>query len=83
MHDIHVTERDTAKFECELSVTDLNVKWLVNEQVVESGAKYAVLVDGKKHQLIFNKCQLYDDDSKVKCTCGDLLTEATLVVECE
>lgn len=72
-------EREAAKFECELSVTNVNVVWTVKGEEVIPSPKYAIKADGKQHTLLVSKCRP-KDEGPVSCAYGNIITEAKLNV---
>lgn len=80
LEDTHVKEREAAKFECELSIANVNITWQVKGEEIEPSPKYAVTSDGKKHTLLISKCRP-KDAGPVSCAYGDIVTEANLTVE--
>ena len=83
LKDVSVKELESALFECEFSITDVNTTWTVNgEPVPEASPKYGIKRDGKKHTLDISQCRPRDQ-GEVTCTYADYTTTAKLAVEGE
>lgn len=76
---MHVKEKEAAKFECEFSITDVNVVWKVKDEEIEASPKYAIVADGKHHTLVISKTKP-EDEGPVSCSFNDITTEARLTV---
>ncbi|KAJ8319891.1 hypothetical protein KUTeg_001478 [Tegillarca granosa] len=80
LDDMTVKEKDTAKFECELTKPNIPVKWLKNGEEIKPDDHINIVMDSYIHQLVFTDITLADQ-AKYTCVCGNVSTEATLFVE--
>lgn len=80
LKDVKVTETESADFECEFSVADVNVTWTVKGEPVEASPKYSMTSEGKKHTLTVAKCRPRDE-GEVTCSYSDFTTKANLNVK--
>ena len=71
---------DTVTFECELSLTGLEVTWLKADRVIKPGEKYSIEVAGCTHRLIISDVD-GRDQGEYSAVCKHKSTEARLSVE--
>lgn len=79
LSDLHVYERDEARFELEVSRELKSFRWLKGSQELSSDERFAVAVDGTKHTLII-KLARYEDEAKYMFEAEDKRTSAKLVI---
>ncbi|XP_074642623.1 twitchin-like [Tubulanus polymorphus] len=80
IEDVSTMEKTSADYECEVTIKDFKVKWTVNDVEVVPGPKYQVKMDGKKHTLSVNMCEITDNNAVIKCQFGKAETKAKLFV---
>lgn len=80
LSDLHVYERDEARFELEVSRDPKSFRWLKGPQELSSDERFEVAVDGKKHTLIVKSAH-YEDEAKYMFEAEDKRTSAKLVIK--
>jgi hypothetical protein len=78
--DLTAKEEDKIILECELSKPDKPVKWLKDGKEIKPDDHVHFSIDLATHQLIIDNVML-DDKGKYSCICGDVTTEAKLIIE--
>lgn len=79
MSDIVVKDKDTALFECEVSLSNVPIKWFVKGQEVTSSPKYIISMDKAVHTLRVEKARKIDA-GQVKAVFYQLESKASLLV---
>ncbi|XP_019399214.1 PREDICTED: obscurin [Crocodylus porosus] len=77
--DVEAIAKEEAKFECELSRSNANVKWLKDGSELRQGKKMGITSQGTKRSLIIHKCEC-DDQGTYVCDAKDDKTSANLRV---
>lgn len=80
LSDLHVYERDEARFELEVSREPKSFRWLKGPQELSSDERFEVVVDGTKHTLIVKSAR-YEDEAKYMFEAEDKRTSAKLVIK--
>lgn len=80
LSDLHVYERDEARFELEVSREPKRFRWLKGSQELSSDERLEVAVDGTKHTLIVKSAR-YEDEAKYMFEAEDNRTSAKLVIK--
>lgn len=78
--DVHVYEKDEAKFELEISREPKSYRWLKGSQELSNDDKYELLVEGKKHFLIIKSAK-YEDEAKYMFDVEDKRTSGRLIIK--
>lgn len=78
--DVHVYEKDEARFECEISRPPKSFRWLKGSQEITTDDKFEVLQEGKRHILVV-KSAAYEDEAKYMFEAEDKRTSAKLVIQ--
>lgn len=78
--DVHVYEKDEARFECEVSRQPKTLRWLKGSQEIATDDKFEVLQEGKRHTLVI-KSAAYEDEAKYMFEAEDKRTSAKLVIQ--
>lgn len=60
LRDITVSERESAVFECEVSIAGLSATWYQGEREVTPDFGYDVYSEGKYHELVIDKTECSD-----------------------
>lgn len=81
LSDLHVYERDEARFELEVSREPKSFRWLKGSQELSSNEKFEVVaVDKTKHTLIVKSAR-YEDEAKYMFEAEDKRTSAKLIIK--
>lgn len=80
LSDLHVYEKEEARFELEVSREPKSFRWLKGSQELINDDKFAVAVDGTKHTLIVKSAR-YEDEAKYMFEAEDKRTSAKLVIK--
>ncbi|NWS54098.1 OBSL1 protein, partial [Chunga burmeisteri] len=78
--DLGVPETGVASFECELSRSSAEVKWLKDGQELRPGPNCRIYSAGRRRVLQLNRCELTDAGTYT-CDAGDCRASATLHVQ--
>lgn len=78
--DVHVYEKDEAKFELEISREPKSFRWLKGTQELSNDDKFEILVDDNRHALIVKSAQ-YEDEGKYMFEAEDKRTSGKLVIK--
>lgn len=78
--DVHVYEKDEARFECEISRQPKSFCWLKGSQEITPDDKFEVLQEGKRHILVI-KSASFEDEAKYLFETEDKRTSAKLVIQ--
>ncbi|XP_072297823.1 obscurin isoform X4 [Eucyclogobius newberryi] len=77
--DVSAAEQEKVTFECEVSRTTADIKWLKDEKEIKSGKDVSIHSLGKKHSLVINKCT-FEHAGAYICRTPDDNTSAKLQV---
>ncbi|XP_030016091.1 obscurin [Sphaeramia orbicularis] len=77
--DITVPEKEKATFECEVSLTNADVKWFKDDVELKPGKNISIHSLGRKRTLVINKCTFENAGSYI-CRTADDNTAAKLSV---
>ncbi|GAB0185061.1 obscurin [Grus japonensis] len=77
--DVSVTQKDKVTFECELSRSNVDVKWFKDGKELQQSKKVGIISQGNKRSLIIHKCE-YEDQGTYTCEAAEDKTSATLKV---
>lgn len=80
LSDLHVYERDEARFDLEVSREPKSFRWLKGSQELSNNEKFVVAVDRTKHTLIVKSAR-YEDEAKYMFEAEDKRTSAKLVIK--
>lgn len=80
LSDLHVYERDEAKFELEVSREPKSFRWLKGSQELSSDERFELAVDGTRHTLTIKSAR-YEDEAKYMFEAEDKRTSAKLVIK--
>lgn len=80
LSDVHVYEKDEARFECEVSRQPKTHRWLKGSQEITTDDKFEVLQEGKRHTLVV-KSAAFEDEAKYMFEAEDKRTSAKLVIQ--
>lgn len=78
--DVHVYEKDEARFECEISRPAKTFRWLKGSQEITTDDKFEVLQEGNRHILVVRSAA-YEDEAKYMFEAEDKRTSAKLVIQ--
>jgi len=78
--DVHVYEKDEARFECEISRQPKSSCWMKGSQKITPDDKFEVLQEGKRHILVV-KSASFEDEAKYMFEAEDKRTSAKLVIQ--
>uniref|UniRef100_UPI00398E8544 immunoglobulin superfamily member 22-like n=1 Tax=Pristiophorus japonicus TaxID=55135 RepID=UPI00398E8544 len=83
LKNVHVKEKGKARLECELSSKDVRIKWLKNGKEITRSAKYNMIREGRRVELIIDDAELDDggeytvvamqDNDESEYTCSSTL----------
>lgn len=78
--DVHVYEKDEARFELEISRDPKSFRWLKGSQELSNDDKFELLVEGKRHTLIVKSAR-YEDEAKYMFEAEDKRTSGKLIIK--
>lgn len=78
--DVHVYEKDEAKFELEISREPKSFRWLKGSQELSTDEKFELLVEGKRHSLVVKSAR-YEDEAKYMFEAEDKRTSGKLIIK--
>uniref|UniRef100_A0A3B5RET8 Uncharacterized protein n=1 Tax=Xiphophorus maculatus TaxID=8083 RepID=A0A3B5RET8_XIPMA len=78
--DVHVYEKDEAKFELEISREPKSFRWLKGTQELSNNDKFEIQADGKQHTLVV-KAARYEDEAKYMFEAEDKRTSGKLIIK--
>lgn len=78
--DVHVYEKDEAKFELEISREPKSFRWLKGFQELSNDDKFELRMEGMKHTLII-KSAIYEDEAKYMFEAEDKRTSGKLFIK--
>lgn len=78
--DVHVYEKDEAKFELEISREPKSFRWLKGSQELSNDDKFELLVEGNRHILVVKSAR-YDDEGKYMFEAEDKRTTGKLIIK--
>lgn len=80
MSDVHVYEKDEARFEIELSRVAKSFRWLKGSQEIMTDEKFEVLTEGIRHTLVIRSAA-YEDEAKYIFEAEDKRASSKLVIQ--
>jgi len=80
LSDVHVYEKDEARFEVEVSRATKTTRWLKGTQELENDDKYKIIQEANVHTLVI-KSAAYEDEAKYMFEAEDKRTSAKLVLQ--
>ncbi|CAB1414344.1 unnamed protein product [Pleuronectes platessa] len=78
--DLHVYEKDEAKFELEISREPKSFRWLKGSQELSNDDKFELVLEGKRHALIVKSAK-YEDEGKYMFEAEDKRTSGKLFIK--
>lgn len=78
--DVHVYEKDEAKFELEISREPKSFRWLKGTQELSNDDKFELVSEGTRHKLIVKSAR-YEDEAKYMFEAEDKRTAAKLFIK--
>lgn len=78
--DVHVYEKDEARFELEVSREPKSFRWLKGSQELSNDDKFELVVEGKRHALIVKSAR-YEDEAKYMFEAEDKRTAGKLFIK--
>lgn len=66
LQDVEVNEKESAKFECEVSRESAKVRWFKDGSEIRKGKKYEIIAKGVQRILIIHK-SVFDDEAEYEC----------------
>lgn len=78
--DVHVYEKDEAKFELEISREPKSFRWLKGSQELSNDDKFELQVEEKRHILIVKSAR-YEDEAKYMFEAEDKRTSGRLIIK--
>ncbi|KAF6733011.1 Titin, partial [Oryzias melastigma] len=79
LHDVEVKEKESARFECEVSREDAKVCWFKDGTEIRKGKKYEIIAQGRQHILIVHKA-VFDDEAEYECAAKTSKSSGMLTV---
>lgn len=80
LSDVHVYEKDEAKFELEISREPKSLRWLKGSQELSSDEKFELVSEGNRHTLIVKSAR-YEDEAKYMFEAEDKRTSGKLIIK--
>lgn len=80
LSDVHVYEKDEARFELEVSREPKSSRWLKGSQELSNDDKFELVVEGKRHALIVKSAR-YEDEAKYMFEAEDKRTAGKLFIK--
>ena len=80
LSDVHVYEKDEARFELEVSREPKTFRWLKGTQELENDDKFEIIQEGKRYTLVV-KAAGFSDEAKYTFEGEDKRTSGKLVIE--
>lgn len=80
LSDVHVYEKDEAKFELEISREPKSFRWLKGSQELSSDEKFELASEGNRHTLIVKSAR-YEDEAKYMFEAEDKRTSGKLIIK--
>lgn len=80
LSDVHVYEKDEARFELEVSRVPTSFRWLKGSQELLDDEKFQLLVEGQRHILLIKSAK-YEDEAKYIFEAEDKRTSGKLFIE--
>lgn len=78
--DVHVYEKDEAKFDLEISREPKSFRWLKGSQELSNDDRFELLVDGMRHSLVVKSAK-YEDEAKYMFEAEDKRTSGKLIIK--
>ena len=78
--DLHVYEKDKAKFELEISREPKSFRWLKGSQELSNDDKFELVLEGKRHALIVKSAK-YEDEGRYMFEAEDKRTSGKLFIK--
>ncbi|KAG7276471.1 hypothetical protein CRUP_033909, partial [Coryphaenoides rupestris] len=79
LHDVEVGEKESARFECEVSRESAKVRWFKDGNEIRKGKKYEIMAKGVQRILIVHKSG-FDDEAEYECDARTSKTSGMLTV---
>ncbi|TDH06482.1 hypothetical protein EPR50_G00113840 [Perca flavescens] len=79
LQDVEVKEKESAKFECEVSRESAKVRWFKDGNEIRKGKKYEIVAKGKQRILIVHK-SVFDDEAEYECDARTAKSSGMLTV---
>ncbi|XP_058876960.1 obscurin-like [Acipenser ruthenus] len=79
LEDVSVPEKEKVTLECELSRSNVDVKWFKDDMVLKPGKKLGIISLGRMRSILIHKCA-YEDQGLYTCDVMDSKTSAKLTV---
>ncbi|KAK7938954.1 hypothetical protein WMY93_002280 [Mugilogobius chulae] len=79
LHDVEVREKESAKFECEVSRESAKVRWFRDGNEIRKSKKYEILSKGVQRILIVHK-SVFDDEAEYECDARTAKSSGMLTV---
>ncbi|KAM7375287.1 hypothetical protein PAMA_014403 [Pampus argenteus] len=80
LHNTTVLEGEDATFKCVVSPEDVQLVWLMDNEVINLGERFQVTQNGLCHTLVIRKCQMLDC-SKITAEAEGNMSKASLKVQ--
>lgn len=80
LSDVHVYEKDEARFELEVSREPKSFRWLKGSQELSSDDRYELVVERKRHTLIMKSAR-YEDEGKYMFEAEEKRTSGKLIIQ--
>lgn len=82
LHNTTVLEGEDATFKCVVSPEDVQLVWLMDNEVITFGDRFQATQNGLCHTLVIKKCQMLDC-SKITAEAEGTMSKASLKVQGE
>lgn len=80
MSDVHVYEKDEARFEVEISRPPKSFRWLKGSQELQRDEKYEMTHEGNMYVLLI-RSSAYEDEAKYMFEAEDKRTTGKLIIQ--
>lgn len=80
LSDVHVYEKDEARFELEVSREPATFHWFKGTQELENDDKFEIIQEGKRHTLVVRSAR-YSDEARYSFEAEDKRTSGKLIIE--
>lgn len=78
--DVHVYEKDEAKFELEISREPKSYRWLKGSQELSNDDKFELIEEGRRYILVVKSAR-YEDEAKYMFEAEDKRTSGKLIIK--
>ena len=80
LSDVHVYEKEEARFELEVSREPKIFRWMKGPQELSSDERYELVLEGTRHTLLVKSAK-YEDEGKYMFEAEDKRTSGKLIIQ--